>query len=70
MRRSLIRLTLSLMALAAAGSAAEASASGGCPRPVIHPTYGSCTLVGGTWCATCKYSCDPGGTVTLNWCDT
>ena len=70
MRWKMLRLTLAVLALAAA-SARPAQARTDCPGPIYvepNPPYGSCLALGGPDCEHCKYDCE-GGRFTFDMCE-
>lgn len=70
MRRSIVRLALAVLALAAVSIPGSLRAGdGNCSYPIQHPDHGSCMLVGGTGhCSTCRYDCVAGDGIVIPQC--
>jgi len=71
MRLRLLRLALSVLAVAFAALPARASDQGddacGCPSQITDGET-ACHLVSGTACTACEYNCGGPGYVTFTWC--
>jgi len=66
MRKSLLRCSVALFAVAAATSPSKAL-DAGCPGNIVLPGNIACHS-GGSDCKKCKYTCDNGTTPEYNMC--